>query len=57
MALRNYRSKTFTTPSAKVVKAADVAKHLPADTKRVSDEERRRSVGRRRAAILDLYRG
>lgn len=57
VALRNYRSKTFTTPTAKVVKAADVARHLPADTKRVSEEERRRSVGRRRAAILNLYRG
>ena len=57
VALRNYRSKTFTTPSAKVVKAVDVAKHLPADTKRVTADERRRCVGRRRAAILQLYRG
>ncbi len=56
-ALRNYRSLTFTTPTAKVVKAVDVRKHLPTDTRLVTTEERRKIVGSRRPAILDLYRG
>ena len=57
VALRNYRSKTFTTPTAKVVKAAELRQHLPDDTTFVSTEERCVTVARRRPAILQLYRG
>lgn len=56
-ALRNYRSKTFTNPICQLVKTSDIFKHLPADTVKVTSQERKASVERRRPAILRLYRG
>jgi hypothetical protein len=56
-ALRNYRSKSFSNPTVRVVKASEVKKHLPAATKMVTPTERRKVIEHRRVAILRLYRG
>lgn len=56
-ALRNYRSATFTTPSARVVKFAELMQHLPSDTRRVTPEQRRDAIAARRKGLLRLYRG
>ena len=56
LALRNYRSKSFTAPTVKIVKTSELKKHLPADTKWVTPEQRNQAVARRRPAILKLYK-
>lgn len=56
-ALRNYRSRTFSNPTCQLVKASEVGNYLPAATAKVTPQERKASVERRRPAILRLYRG
>jgi hypothetical protein len=53
--LRDYCSKRTTIPRILRVKFADLAKHLPADSKRVTAEERSAELGRRRACYQRRY--
>jgi len=45
---RYQQSKTAPRPTLELVPASELAKHLPADTKQVSSEERRAEIARRR---------
>ena len=50
--LRNYRSSSSATGTVKRVKLADLMDSLPADTKRITPEERREVLRQRRASYL-----
>jgi hypothetical protein len=55
MILRCVRTETAPTPSARVVKFADVLSELPADTAIVSPEQREAIVAARRRAVHDRF--
>lgn len=57
LALRNYHSKSFKDPTAKLINVAELQRHLPAQAELVSEQTRAAAVSRRRPAILKLYRG
>lgn len=52
---RNYRAKTPDVPNSRVVKLAELDSALPKDTRRVSSDERKQMMDRRRAAMRRLY--
>jgi hypothetical protein len=53
---RNIESRTFPRIETQVVKAQDLAKHLPKDFRRISSEERARQMHERFDAIRRRYR-
>jgi hypothetical protein len=55
MILRCVRTTTAPTPNARVVAFADIASGLPADTQRVTAEERAAVVERRRHAVHERF--
>jgi hypothetical protein len=55
MILRCVRTTTAPTPSARVVSFDDIASALPADTKRVTADERASVLERRRRAVHERF--
>ena len=55
MILRCVRTETAPTPSARVVKFADIASALPAGTAKVSPEQRAAIVAARRRAVHERF--
>ena len=55
MILRCVRTATAPTPSARLVSVGDVASALPADTKRVTADERASILERRRRAVKERF--
>ena len=53
---RNIESRVFPPIETRVVKAQDLAKHLPDDTRKVGADERRRQMLQRFGSILRRYR-
>ena len=53
--LRCVRTETAPVPSTQVVKFGDIAASLPAGTRRVSPEERRRTIAARRLAVSKRF--
>lgn len=53
---RNYRATTPDVPNSRVVAFGELGNVLPQDTRRVSTEERKRTMDKRRAAMRKLYR-
>jgi hypothetical protein len=56
LTFRNVMSRIFPTIETKVVKVADLAKHLPADSKKVTAEERAHQLHQRFDSIRRRYR-
>jgi hypothetical protein len=55
MILRCVRTETAPTPQARVVKFDDLASSLPADTRRVSPDERSAALAARRRAVANRF--
>jgi hypothetical protein len=55
MILRCVRTETAPTPTARVIKFADIESVLPADTKRVTAQERARIIEARRRAVHERF--
>jgi hypothetical protein len=55
MILRCVRTETAPTPTARVVKFADVDSELPAETKRVTAQERAGIIEARRRAVHERF--
>ncbi|MET0988393.1 MAG: hypothetical protein ABW034_23585 [Steroidobacteraceae bacterium] len=53
--MRNYCASIHPAPALRVVKAAELRKHLPADTPRITSEQRRDALEHRRQGFLRLY--
>jgi hypothetical protein len=53
--LRCVRTETAPTPTTRVVKFADIESVLPAETKRVTAQERARVIAARRRAVYDRF--
>jgi hypothetical protein len=52
---RNYRARTPDVPHSRVVKLAELDNILPKDTRRVTHEQRKQMMAKRRAAMRKLY--
>ena len=55
IAFRNYRTKTAPTPSAKLVKLAELRQHLPPETRMVTPQQRQAALVHRRSGLVKLY--
>jgi hypothetical protein len=55
MILRCVRTATAPTPRARLVPFDDIASTLPADTMRVTADERAATIDRRRRAVLERF--
>ena len=52
---RNYRAKVAPNPDTQLVKLADLHKYLPKETQKVTPEQRRKTLERRRQGYLEVY--
>jgi hypothetical protein len=57
LVFRNYRSKATPNPDLKLVKLADLRKHLPKDTKWVTPAERQQIIAYRQNGYQKMYQG